>query len=177
MVNSGGLFSPEAMILQGGNVLDLMEGVMSITKFGVVDCDRVSSTSYSRIGYKFEHAFGCPTIEGDTSHSPAITSYWPTSTSSVDDILDELALLMTAGRLSPKNRALIKSMVSVPFSSGDVAKAVRAAQQLIWSTPEVHATNIPRITDSPRQITGYETPPQDTYKAVVVLMMLGGADR
>lgn len=177
VTQSAGISAPESMVFQGGNLLDLMEGVMSITKFGVVDCKGVSKTTLSRLGYKFEHAFNCPTSEGDTSFSPATTSYWPSSTSSVDDILDELALLMTAGRLSTKSRSLIKPIVSVPFNSGDIAKAVRAAQQLIWSSPEVHATNIPRIADSPRKPAGYETPVDpDSYKAVVVLMLLGGAD-
>jgi len=177
VVKSAGQFAPESMVLQNDNVLELMEGMMSITKFGVVDCERVASTSYSRLVYKFEHVFNCPSTEGDTSHSPAIMSYWPSSTSSVDDILDELALLMTAGRLSPQNRAIIKPIVSVPFNSGDVARAVRAAQQLIWSSPEVHATSIPRSISSPRP-NGDDVPNnQAPYKAVVVLMMLGGTDR
>lgn len=104
-------------------------------------------------------------------------SYWPSSVSSVDDILDELALLMTAGRLSPQNRAIIKPIVSVPFNSGDIAKAVRAAQQLIWSAPEVHATNIPRSISAPRPNSDDTPNNQAPYKAVVVLMMLGGTDR
>ena len=177
VTQSAGICAPESMVFQGGNLLDLMEGVMSITKFGNVDCDRVATTTLSRLGYKHEHAFNCPTTEGDTSYSPNKISYWPSSTSSVDAILDELALLMTAGRLSSKSRSLIKPIVSAFFNSGDIAKAVRAAQQLIWSSPEVHATSIPRIGDSPRLISGYETPVDpNSYKAVVVLMLLGGAD-
>lgn len=177
VVKSAGLFAPEAMVLQGDNMLDLMEGMMSIPKFGIVDCKQVATTTFNRIGYKFEHVFGCPTVEGDTSHSPATMSYWPSSASSVDDILDELALLMTAGRLSPQNKAIIKPIVSVPFHAGDIAKAVRAAQQLIWSTPEVHTTNIARSTSVPRSNSNEVSNNQAPYKAVVVLMLLGGMDR
>lgn len=64
VVKDAGQFAPESMVMQGDNVLDLMEGMMSITKFGVVDCDRVAAISFSRTIYKFEHLFNCPTTEG-----------------------------------------------------------------------------------------------------------------
>ena len=59
---------------------------------------------------------------------------------SLDDILDELDILLTSGRLTDKNRELIKSHVSLVFDTGDVAKAVRVAQELIFASPEFHST-------------------------------------
>jgi hypothetical protein len=62
------------------------------------------------------------------------------------------------------------------MQGGDVAKAVRIAQQLILSTPEFHVTNTVRKQDSIRETTRYDEEPKSQYKAVVVLMMIGGLD-
>lgn len=128
-----------------------------------------------RDGYPFE----CPSSEGQTDLSPARATYWP-STESVDVILDELALLLTAGRLGETNRAIIKPAVEEAFNSGDVAKAVRIAQQLVSASPEFHSTNIVRQegTGIPREVDGHQPlpPGAEEYKAVVVIMLVGGAD-
>lgn len=57
-----------------------------------------------------------------------------------------------------------------------MARAVRAAQQYILTSPEAHTTGIARSTENERQITGYESKPRGPYKAVVFLMMAGGMD-
>lgn len=122
------------------------------------------------------YPFNCPTTEGDYSLSPATPSYWPQSTTTVDDVIDELDVLLTSGRLSgTSNRALIKSLVEPIFAS-DVAKAVRAALQLIVSTPQFHATSTPRNSNNARSISGYTTKHKAPYKAVVIVMLRGGAD-
>lgn len=157
------------MVLQSDNVLFLLEAYYTTVKFGVVDCHDMDSFSNWR-----NIPFSCPTTEGDYSLSPASPSYWPQSVASVDDILDELDVLLTSGRLQSNNRAVIKSVVE-PLM-GDVAKAFRAAQQLILSTPEYHSTSLPRKQDTARVLNGYETNPKGQYKAVVVLMLKGGVD-
>ena len=121
------------------------------------------------------YPFSCPDTEGDTSSSPARISYQPTS-NTLDGIIDELDLLLTAGRLQGSdNRALIRSTVEPMM--GDIAKAARAVQQLILSTPEHHATNLPRKSNAAREIGGQSSVmPKASYKAVVVLMLLGGCD-
>ena len=124
--------------------------------------------------WRYGSPFDCPASEGDTSLSPALMSYSLPTTSSVDDIINDLDLLLTAGRLQGSdNRAIIRSIVEPMM--GDVDKATRAAQQLIVSSPEYHSSNLPRKVDTPREITGY-TNKKGPYKAVVVLMLKGGAD-
>lgn len=170
-VQVAGLVAPEAMVLQGDNVLFLLDAYFSTVKFGIVDCYKMASFESWRHTYPFD----CPSEEGDSSFSPAKLAFTPQSSASVDDMLDELDVLLTSGRLQDGgNRALIKSLVE-PLME-DVTKAVRAAQQLILSTPEYHSTNLPRKQDNARVITGYTEKPKASYKAVVVLMMTGGCD-
>ncbi|KAL7541680.1 LOW QUALITY PROTEIN: hypothetical protein ACHAXR_011131 [Thalassiosira sp. AJA248-18] len=170
-VQSAGLYVPEAMVLESDNVLDLHEAMFSTIKFGISTCYQPSFE-----GLRGVNPFGCASTEGDTSKSWMVPEYWPSSTATVDDILDELAILLTSGRLSDNNRAIIKPYVQAEFDGGDVAKAVRAAQELVFSTPEFHATGTTRNRSDKRVVTGYTDPPGAPYKAVVVLMLLGGAD-
>ena len=166
VVQSAGLVAPESMVLSGDNILTLLDASYSTTKFGIVDCYGMNSFE----SWKHRYPFDCPSEEGDTSLSPARISYTPQSIDSVDSIIDDLDLLLTSGRLQGSaNRALIKGLVEPMM--GDVAKATRAAQQLIVSTPEYHTNNLPRKVDTPRLITGYTTKPKASYKAVVILML------
>ena len=160
------------MILSGDNILHLLDASYSTTKFGIVNCGK---TGLSFENWKHYTPFDCPSDEGDTSLSPAKMSYTPQSIDSVDSIIDELDLLLTSGRLQGSaNRAVIKSIVEPMM--GDVAKATRAAQQLVVSTPEFHSNSLPRKVESPRVITGYTEKPKAPYKAVVVLTLNGGCD-
>jgi uncharacterized protein (DUF1800 family)/uncharacterized protein (DUF1501 family) len=168
---SAGLVAPESMVLSSDNTLYLLDSIFSMIKFGMSNC-----YSPSLDGWNVQQAFSCASVEGDTSLSPAKVDFWPSSTASVDDILDELSVLLTAGRLGDKNRATIKLFVEQVYNTGDVSRAVRVAQQLIFSSPEFHSTTVTRNLNDKRQITGYTEDPAAPYKAVVVLMMLGGAD-
>lgn len=180
VVGNAGLFAPESQVLQGINVLRLVDGLFSTVKFGIISCKNMAEESLNnsfeswRDGYPFQ----CPENEGETHLSPARTTYWPSSPGSVDAILDELSLLLTAGRLGEKSHAIIKPAVEQAFNSGDVAKAVRIAQQLISASPEFHSTGIARQegAGTARAIEGYPPLPAsaDDYKAVVIIMLVGG---
>ena len=172
-IQSAGLVAPEAMVLQGDNILTLIDSFWSTSKFGVVDCNKMNSFD----SWKNYYPFSCPSTEGDYSLSVAAPSYIPKSTITSDDIIDELDVLLTSGRLTNSiNRDLIKSLVDPVFAAGEWPKAVRMAQQLITSSPEYHITNLPRNTNDARMITGYTTKHKAPYKAVVVLMFAGGCD-
>ena len=93
----------------------------------------------------------------------------------MDDIIDDLDILLTSGRLQGStNRALIKSILQPMM--GDIPKAIRAAQQLVLSTPEYHSTNLPRTLNNARPSNAYATRHKTPYKAVIVLMLRGGCD-
>ena len=118
----------------------------------------------------------CASTEGDVSLSPAVISYQPSITSSVDGLIDELSMLLTSGRLSDRNKALVRSAILPYYSAGDIGRATRIAQQLLFSAPEFHATGVPRVTGVPRQAQAYNDAPAEPYKALVVFVMNGGCD-
>lgn len=171
-LQTAGLVAPESMVLSGDNLLELHEGIFGLVKFGLKKCYANSLEGY-RVGLPWPMSCN---EEGDSETAPARSTYWPPSTASVDDILDDLSMLLTSGRLTPKNRAVIKSVVEPEFTQGNVAKSIRMAQQLLFATPEFHSTSVTRNLNEVRELSGYTHPPAAPYKAVVLLMMLGGAD-
>jgi uncharacterized protein (DUF1501 family) len=99
-------------------------------------------------------------------------TYAPSSRSA-EDLTNELATLMTAGRLSAESRQTIQQIIE---TEDDPDLAVVMAQSLIATSPEFHSTNIVRRTETPRPIS---TPPQRStqgYKAVVYVLLAGGVD-
>ena len=96
---------------------------------------------------------------------------WPmTHKDNIDEVLGDLSLMLTAGRLGDVNKAIIKSAMQNEFLL-DRAKAVRIAQQLITASPEFHSTNVPRKEGGAREIKGYTHLSKHKYKAVVYLML------
>lgn len=171
-IQDAGLMSPETSLYQSYRLLFLLDAMSTTVKFGINDCPRVPRFE----GWRVSSPFGCSTIEGNTDFSPAHFTYWPSSVASVQDILEDLSLLLTSGRITASNKALIASLVQPIFDTGDVPKAIRAAQQYILTTPEAHTTGISRNSENERQITGYESKPRGSYKALVFLNFAGGVD-
>ena len=172
VIRDAGLVAPETMVHQGYRLLYLLDAMATTVKFGINDCPRQARFE----GWRQRSPFQCTTIEGNTDLSPAHFSYWPSSVASVVDILHDLSVLLTGGRLKDSNAALIAGLVEPIFDTGDIAKTVRACTQYIMTTPEAHATGIARNSGNERQITGYETKPRGPYKALVFLNMAGGLD-
>jgi hypothetical protein len=170
-VQDASLTSPETSLYQSCRLLYLLDALSTTVKFGVNDCPRVPTFE----GWKISSPFQCSTVEGNTDFSPAHFSYWPSSVESVQSIVivSELSLLLTSSRLTTSNKALITSLVQPIFDTGDISKAIRAAQQYILTTPEAHTTGIARISGNERQITGYESKPRGPYKALVFLNFAG----
>jgi len=168
-VQDAGLMSPETSLYQSYRLLYLLDAMSTTVKFGVNDCPRLPRFE----GWRVSSPFQCSTVEGNTDFSPARFSYWPSSVESVQSIVSELSLLLTSSRMTASNEALIASLVQPIFDTGDVAKAIRAAQQYILTTPEAHTTGIARISENERQITGYESKPRGPYKALVFLNFSG----
>lgn len=122
-------------------MLGLIDSFYSTIKTGVSNCYPYTfdGSNGDNRGGNQNYAKGiCATNEGDTSLSPAKTTYWPSSTSSAHEILEELNILLTSGRLTDENKELIKVHLEREMKAGDVAKAIRLTQELILSTPEYH---------------------------------------
>ena len=114
---------------------------------------------------------GCQ--EGDFTHATAMLSF-ERKNSDAETVVNELATLLTSGRLCEENRQIIKDAYTKKLP--DRAAALRMAQQLIVTSPEFHATNSIRKSNDKRVLATKPQPKGTPYKAVIFLMLDGGAD-
>ncbi len=90
-----------------------------------------------------------------------------------NEIVDRLATLLTAGRLSNESRSVI---VEAFDSAGSAQDGLRVAQQLILTSAEFHTTNIVKSTINPREEIQFPKSSGKPYRAVIYLMLSGGCD-
>lgn len=164
-----GLVAPEAEVLQGAMMINLLNGMWSMMNWGLTQC----YGGFKAKGWGIE----CAKREGSQqTDATATLTYEADSNASIDEVLSELALMLTAGRLSDNNRIIVRNAMQSTFNSGDIAKAVRIAVKLIVTSPEFSSTNVARNTGLPTPITGYVDAPSGQYKAIIYYYMAGGAD-
>jgi len=88
-------------------------------------------------------------------------------------VVDTLATLMTAGRLSVAHREKIRIAFDNAGSAND---GLRIAQQLILTTSEFHTANTIKTTGANRNHFSFPPPSSKPYRAVVFIMFYGGCD-
>ena len=146
---------------------------MSLVKYGLVDC-------YEGFGFRLEgpERVSCQDLQpGNVQGSSGSLTMTPNATLSPAEVVDELNLLMTSGRLSSESLAIIEQAYVVEESLNGHDLASIKAQQLILTTPEFHTTG--RVTPNPaanRTEPSIPAPSSNPYKAVVFLMLSGGCD-
>jgi len=102
-------------------------------------------------------------------------TFTPTS-STPSGVVDELALLLTAGRLSEHVKATIVHAYEQKLAASDASEALRTAMSLVVASAEFHATNLNTPSAVPRQIPAATPSLNRPYKAVIVLYLDGGVD-
>ncbi len=88
-------------------------------------------------------------------------------------LVDDLATLLTAGRLSQEHRSMITDAYDKAGSAND---GLKTAQELILSSSEFHTTNNVKPTAQKREEVNFPEPGSKPYRAVVYIMLNGGAD-
>jgi len=88
-------------------------------------------------------------------------------------VVDTLASLLTAGRLSQAHRDKIRIAFDNAGSAND---GLRLAQQLIVTTSEFHSANTVKTTGTSRTNFAFPQPSGKPYRAVVLIMFAGGCD-
>lgn len=163
---SAALSAPESMLMDMPRMIEQQNGMFSLIKYGLIR---------NRIGsYDYGFAAGSSKF-GELTFNPATTDG--------NIVIDKLSTLLTAGRLSAENRAIIYDAYQQKYfesfeSKGNADEALKLAMQLVVSSPEFHSTQTPTFRGSPRtkadEIEGRsEAVP---YKAIVYIMLTGGAD-
>ncbi len=113
---------------------------------------------------------------GDTTtcQGVEITKFQPPGSKNYStNVVNKLATLLTAGRLSQESRDVI---VNEFDKAGSAIDGLRIAQQLILTTAEFHTTNIVKTTSQPRERVTFPKRTEKPYRAVVYLMLNGGCD-
>jgi hypothetical protein len=154
------LVSPESMVLTMPNTIGLLNGMFSLIKYGLSDCHD-GFGSYP--GYS-----GC-TDNGAYERSLGHLFYSPGG-ATISDYIDDLALLLTAGRLNDDSRSTIEDECS---AEPDNSSITRCIQQLIVSTGEFHSTSQVSKSGEDRTTGGTGGESTEPYKAIVYFY-LGG---
>jgi|AntRauTorckE5430_2_1112549.scaffolds.fasta_scaffold01070_3 hypothetical protein len=89
------------------------------------------------------------------------------------EVVDALATLLTAGRLSQKHRNIIREAYDKELSADD---GLKIAQQLVLTTAEFHTTNVVKSMDTTRPTVSFPPSSHKPYRAVVYMMFSGGCD-
>ena len=145
--------------MTGPNIIGLLNGLISMVSLGLTEC-------YAGFGDRTTHR--CENFESiydlrNGEYTRGKLSFTPSNSSSGATVVDELAMLLTAGRLNSSSRDVI---INAYDSASSAALGLKMAQKLIAATPEFHSTDIfdSKIESRPE----IETPESSggRYKAV-----------
>mmetsp|Transcript_30659 Transcript_30659/g.64787 ORF Transcript_30659/g.64787 Transcript_30659/m.64787 type:complete len:1099 (+) Transcript_30659:67-3363(+) len=159
------LASPESMIVTMPNTINLLNGMFSLIKYGLSDCNSGFST--------YPGHSGC-SDNGLYLRSYGHLFYKPTTNATDYGKAAELALLLTAGRLNEDN---LNTIVDACSSEPDDESKTRCMQQLIITTGEFHSTNhVTHSGDNRNSRAVMDDSSSEPYKALVYLYLEGGVD-
>ena len=163
-ISQAGMVSPEAEIHSHPKMIALVNGLMALSKYGLDRC-------FGGFGHTSNWDSECENrMVGNFNNMSGYLKYLPQK---VETIVDELATLMTSGRLNARSRALIQAQIQ---NESTLLNATVKAQQLIATTSEFHATGTINPTSQQREAAVDPLPSYQPYKALVVVMLHGGYD-
>uniref|UniRef100_A0A7S4JX61 DUF1501 domain-containing protein n=1 Tax=Odontella aurita TaxID=265563 RepID=A0A7S4JX61_9STRA len=160
------MYSPEAQVLDMPKITSLINGLFSLIR-------------YDRLG-NWAGGFGTRDLGRLLYEPPSAAPARGRKLQAADGItvVDDLATLMTSGRLGPENRKIIADAYDTAVTSHNTDTALMLAQQLIFTSPEFHATSI--VTKSGKDRSSFveqdSTQDPEDYKSVVYLLLAGGCD-
>ena len=175
-VASAGLVSPESQIATAPFLIGSLNGMSSLIRFGLTTCDEgFGSMEQGRRGCSAGKVSARALSDGELTYDGSVTAHGiPRST---DQIVADLDLILTSGRLHPANRALIREKYDAKLAqTGSKNEAMRIAQELFTLAPEFHTTTANSLRPSARWHGASSSSLGRPYKAVVYLNLQGGCD-
>lgn len=159
---------PECQVLTSPRMVTMMNGLLSLLKYGL---DLAYGGFGTNLGHRGKFVPENLRVLGEDTYAVGSARYSPRGMD-VDGVVDELATLLTSGRLSQQKRDLLKKV----YEEYDGAEALINVQQLIVTSPEFHTNGLARTLETPR-IPPQRRPPSDKpYRAVVQVQLTGGWD-
>ena len=156
------IVSPEAQVMNSPSLTKLTNGQFAIIDFGLNDC-------WGGFGDLKPWFKGCGLIDSDDNFNHGQLNYKPSQNSTVSEIVSEVALLLTSGRLNSDTKVELENAYS---NLGGLS----AVQKLITTTPEFHSTGLMNMRTSLRPQPDVPENSSEPYKAVIFLNLAGGAD-
>jgi cullin-associated NEDD8-dissociated protein 1 len=177
-ISLASLVSPESQLLTAPYVVSFINGAISLIKWGLSDC-------YS--GFTLIDGYVCSTAKLSVpwEYWAGNLSYIPSSDlQTTDEIVSEMDVLLTGGRLNSQGHNLIKYAYDMELDgTGSWHDGLQAAQKMFIMAPEFHATNANTLTDEDRSTSDDDDSTNDDisstevpYKAVVYLFLDGAMD-
>jgi len=172
------MFAPEAEVLNGPTSVTVANGMMSLFKYGSAKCGE----SFFGTPYPTTYGAFSVCVIGDDDYNFGSNKYNPAmyGLETVDDIVNDLAMTLTSGRLSPENREIVKKAYEETLVNGTTEDRAREAlinaQQLIALSPEFSSNALVRKTSINRAPIEEKDPTGIPYKAVIHFMLNGGLD-
>jgi len=157
------LVAPEAMAIQYS--IGLLNGMFSMVKFGLTSCFG---------GFGPPHKKCDKLIEGQYGRSAGSLTFEPSSPQNATHTVNEIATLLTSGRLSKESRSLVENAYK---REPDRQKAHQLIKQLILTSPEFHVTG--GSMDFIEEEKVRSLPKKSSlakHKAVVHILLAGGCD-
>jgi hypothetical protein len=167
-VSDAGLCSPESQVLSGPTTVQLTNTIIGYLKYGL-------STCFESFG--FAEPKQCKLGEANPNDGQSTYNRGGDVLQNPADVIEDLATLLTSGRLSASKRDFIQSIYESNIAEGRSAtEALVNAQQLIVTSPEFHSTNLVRTNGMKRDAPPVPVSSKLSYKAVVFVALPGGYD-
>ncbi len=171
-IKAASLASPEAQVLSGPKIINLMNGIISLVDLGLTECFG---------GFAERNLWNCDGLSPggnyydnvDGKYRMGELTFTPSNPNNAEDVVNELSLVLTGGRLNQDSRSVIASAYA---SAGNNADGLRLAQKLVFSTPEYHSTNTFDSTGELRPETEFPAPSNKRHKSIIFLKIDGGMD-
>ena len=164
------MVAPEAELGTAPYMVGFLNGMTSLIKHGLTDCEYGFASDKNRNRSPSKKCSDNPGSDVD-----GILKFEPTQ-SSTAEMVDELALLLTAGRLNSQATNLISAAYDHHRVNSSPTEALKVAMQLMMISAEFHATNLNKLSKTLRASVTQTPSGNRKYKAVVVIFLGGGAD-
>ena len=172
------LVAPEAWVSSINQVVGRLNGIAALIHHGLNNCPYGAGLGFQSLSF---NPCNSDIREPDRLYEDSVgyLSYEPSDINDSAAVVDELALLLTSGRLSTDGRQIVTqaydAALTADSSRPDIA--LKIAQELISSSPEFHSTSLTSLVNEDRP-PAPRPPAADNvgYKAIVHMYLFGGAD-
>lgn len=155
--------SPESILVTMPTSIGLLNGMFSMIKYGLNDCNN---------GFGLYPGYGGCSDDGQYKRSVGHLFYEPIGADDYERAAD-LGLLLTAGRLSEDN---LNTVVTACAPEPDQPSKDRCMTQLIITTGEFNSISHVQQSGADRPTETAPATSEEPYKAIVYFYLAGGLD-